>query len=81
MDYVCAVNKQDKVFYLFVLNNDDEIQEDSLHLDEAHFIPGHRLDMKTAKCFSASGSEIPFSAGDPIKITPYGLQVYAFKYK
>lgn len=81
MDYLCALNKQDKVFYLFVLNNDDEIQESILKLDMSHFIPGHSLDMKTAQCFSASGSKIPFSAGDPIKIAPYGLQVYAFTYK
>ncbi|CAH0306033.1 MULTISPECIES: glycerophosphoryl diester phosphodiesterase [unclassified Pedobacter] len=81
MDYVCAVNKQDKVFYLFVLNNDDEIQESTLKLDMSRFISGHSLDLKTAKCFSASGSKIPFSTGDPIKIAPYGLQVYAFTYK
>ncbi|TKC65218.1 glycerophosphoryl diester phosphodiesterase [Pedobacter hiemivivus] len=81
MDYVCALNKQDKVFYLFVLNNDDEIQESTLQLDLSRFIPGHSLDMKTAECFSASGSKIPFSVGDPIKIAPYGLQVYSFTYK
>lgn len=81
MDYVCALNKQNKVFYLFVLNNDDEIQEDSLHIDQSHFIAGHSLEMKTTECFSASGSRIPYTAGAPVKIAPYGLQVYAFKYK
>lgn len=81
MDYLCALNKQDKVFYLFVLNNDDEIQEGTLYLNQSSFIPGHSLDLKTAVCLSASGSKLPFSIGDHIKITPYGLQVYAFKYK
>lgn len=81
MDYVCAVNKQDKVFYLFVLNNDDETQEGALQIDPSRFIPGHSLDPKTVECFSASGGRISFSSGDKIKIAPYALQVYTFKYK
>ncbi|SMC98449.1 glycoside hydrolase family protein [Pedobacter africanus] len=81
MDYVCALNKEAKAFYLFVLNNDDELQEADLQLAPSHFIPGHSLDQKSVECFSASGLKVPFSAGGKIKIKPYGLQVYVFKYK
>ncbi|ACU05784.1 hypothetical protein [Pedobacter heparinus] len=81
MDYLCAMNKQDKVFYLFVLNNDDEIQKGAIHLDQSGFIQGYSLDLKTAVRLSASGSKLPFSIGDHIEIKPYGLQVYALKYK
>ncbi|MNY36854.1 hypothetical protein D3C86_1713720 [compost metagenome] len=81
MDFVCALNKDSKVFYLLVLNNDDEQQESDLQLDLSHFITGHSLDPKSVECFSASGLKVPFSAGGKIKIKPYGLQVYAFKYK
>ncbi|RDC55925.1 glycerophosphoryl diester phosphodiesterase [Pedobacter chinensis] len=81
MDYLCALNKEDKTFYLFVLNNDDEAQEGELHINQSRFIGQHRLALETAQCFSASGSPIPFSFNDKIKIAPYGLQVYTFKYQ
>lgn len=81
MDYLCALNKQDKVFYLFVLNNDDETQESQLQLSPVHFLKGHSLDLNSAACFSAAGTRIPFSAGDQLSIKPYGLQVYTFKYQ
>lgn len=80
MDYLCALNKETKVFYLFVLNNDDELQEANLQIDPSRFFPGHSLDPKTVECLSASGLKVPFSAGGKIKIKPYGLQVYTFKY-
>ncbi|MES2653368.1 MAG: glycerophosphoryl diester phosphodiesterase [Bacteroidota bacterium] len=81
MDYLCAVNKDDKTFYVFVLNNDDEVQESKLQVNPSNFIGQHRLDLKTAQCFSALGSKIPFSINDKIKIAPYGLQVYTLKYQ
>lgn len=81
MDYLCALNKEDKTFYLFMMNNDDEVQEGTLQLDPTKFLPQHHLKLETAECFAASGTRIPFSFGDKIKIGPYGLQVYAFKYQ
>ncbi len=81
MDYLCAQDKQEKIFYLFVLNNDDETQEGALQLDPAHFMKQHRLETEGAGCRSAAGQPIRFAYGDKIKIAPYGLQVYTFKYK
>ncbi|GAB3420522.1 hypothetical protein GCM10027516_17150 [Niabella aquatica] len=80
MDYLCALDQQEKKLYLFVLNNDDEIQEGDLHIDVSRFLPGHALQLKSAECFSASGEKMRFSMGDKIKLASYGMQVYAFSY-
>lgn len=81
MDYVCAVNKKDQIFYLFVLNNDNQTQEGPLQLDTSRFMQQFRLKPETVQCFSATGAKIPYAANDQIKISPYGLQVYTFKYQ
>lgn len=80
IDYLCALDRKYKKFYLFVLNNDDEIQQAELKIDPSRFIKGHRLQLETATCRSASAEHIGYSWGDKVKISPYGLQVYSFQY-
>lgn len=80
MDYLCALNRKTKKLYLFILNNDDELQQSDLRIDGSRFIPGHRLQLGTAVCFSASGERMNGASVSSIKIAPYGLQVYTFNY-
>ncbi|MCD2424291.1 glycerophosphoryl diester phosphodiesterase [Niabella pedocola] len=80
MDYLCALNRKTRKFYLFILNNDDELQQGDLKIDGSRFIPGHHLQQETAVCFSASGERMNGASVNRVKIAPYGLQVYAFNY-
>lgn len=80
IDYLCALNMKTKKLYLFVLNNDNESQRAALHINPSRFIAGHRLQLESVGCLSAAGKRIPFSWGDQVNISPYGLQVYSFQF-
>ncbi|MCF3110587.1 glycerophosphoryl diester phosphodiesterase [Niabella sp. CC-SYL272] len=80
MDYLCALNQKTKKLYLFVLNNDDELQQGDLKIDGSRFIPGCEIRPESAECFTASGERMKDVPPNKIKIGPYGLTVYAFDY-
>ncbi|MBO9591278.1 MAG: glycerophosphoryl diester phosphodiesterase [Niabella sp.] len=80
MDYLCAVNRKTKKFYLFILNNDDEVQQGAIRIDGSRFIPGYHLQPEPAACFSATGAQMKGASANRVTIAPYGLQVYTFNY-
>ena len=58
VDYLCALEENDKVFYVMLLNNSTSDREVQVTLRADRILPGKRCDIRHVALFDASGRQI-----------------------
>ncbi|HWV66635.1 glycerophosphoryl diester phosphodiesterase [Chitinophaga sp.] len=83
LDYYCAINPAGKKLFLLLLNNDDDPQHSTLHIDYTKVIAGKTI--KPVACYriGKNGSRKAIGTGSSFNedITSYGLSVIAIDYE
>lgn len=80
LDYIAAMNKEEKKIFFVLLNNDDENLDAKVHISIKKIIPG--ATPTSWKVIDSSSEITNLPAGDnlDISISPYGLKVIEAKY-
>ncbi len=80
LDYISAIDRKAKKFYVCILNNATNVQTATAQLSDKTTIAGRALRLRNGRMLSEKGVLLNTAFSGNVTLEPYGLQVYCFEY-